>query len=270
MGVEPPWQAAERQEQQMADQVITPTTTTVTPATPPDLAPGGKPWKEAWTELVTDRDSLKERVRSIDAEIQGFRQKEAERAKTETQTKQQLEQAKLESEGNYKQALQNAEQKWQSKLEENRRATAERLVPLAIKTAALSVKGLTPEAVNDLPKLLSDVVSLNPDDLNVFVKGPDGKPLLDEKLNAVTLESYLQQFASARPYLLADGLPTRHGQSAGNKGTTMSYEAALGDRKLMAQWEQSDPAGLKLAEQAYYAPSAVKARTLAGMGIKPK
>lgn len=236
----------------------------------PDLAPGGKPWKEAWTELVQDRDSLKEKVRTFDTELQGFRQKEAERSKAESQTKEQLERSKLEAEGNYKQALQNAEQKWQSKVEETRKAAADRLVPLAIKTAALSVKGLTPEAANDLPKLLNDVVGLDPEKLEVFVKGPDGKPLLDEKLEKVTLESYLQQFASGRPYLLADGLPTRHGQSAGSKGTTMSYEAALGDRKLMAQWEQSDPAGLKAAEQAYYAPSAVKARTLAGMGIKPK
>jgi hypothetical protein len=248
---------------------------TVPPVTPestkqPDLAPGGKPWKEAWTELVTDRDVLKERVRTFDAELQSFRQKEAERSKAETQTKEQMERTRLEAEGNYKQALQNAEQKWQSKLEETRRATAERLVPLAIKTAALSVKGLTPEAVNDLPKLLADVVSLDPDKLEVFVKGPDGKPLMDEKLNQVSLENYLQQFASGRPYLLADGLPTRHGQSPGAKGTTMSYEAALGDRKLMAQWEQSDPDGLKAAEQAYYSPAAVKARTLSGMGIKPK
>jgi len=247
---------------------------TVPPVTPeptkPDLAPGGKPWKEAWTEIVQDRDSLKEKVRTFDAELQKFRNDAAERAKKESKTAEELERAKLEQEGNYKQALANTEQKWQQKLEESRKVTSDRIVPLAIKTAALSVKGLTPEAVNDLPKLLSDRIGLDPDKLEVYVKGDDGKPLVDDKLAPVTLENYLQQFASARPYLLKDGLPTRHGQSPGNKGTTMSYEAALADRALMNQWEKADPEGLKAAEQAYYNPAAVKARTLAGMGIKPK
>lgn len=239
--------------------------------TPPaDKAPGGKSWQEAFTELVKDRDGLKEKARAYDSELQAFRQKEAERAKLESKSKEEQEQQRLEQEGNYKQALKNAEDKWAQKVAEQQRVASERLVPMAIRAAASQVKGLSPQAIADLPKLVGPEIALNPETLEVFVRDPKtGKQMIDEKLNPVSVESYLAKFAEERPYLLIDNLPNRHGTSPGiGNGKTLTFEHALADRELMNQWEKTDPEGLKKAQAEYYNPKAALERAKAKMGVK--
>ena len=256
----------------MADPVVNPPQPEPKlPNTPPPdgLAPRGMEWKDALIELQKERDTLKEKARLYESEVQTFRQKEQERAKSESQTKEQQEQSRLEQEGNYKQALKNTEDKWQQKLSERERVAAERLVPLAIRSAATQVKGLSPQAVADLPKLVGSEIALNPETLEVYVRDPKtGKQMVDDKLNPVSVESYLEKFAAERPYLLIDSLPHRHGQSQGGSRTPVTFEQALGDRKIMDAWEKADPEGLKTAEKEYYNPANALARAKAKFNMK--
>ena len=259
----------------MAEQVVPP----VPPVPPPDVklpttpppdekAPRGMEWKEALTELSKERDSLREKARAYESEVQTFRQKESERLKAESIGKDQAEQNRLEQEGNYKQALKNTEEKWQNKYNQSQNLVNSRLIPMAIQAAAAQIKGLSPQAIADLPKLVGEEVALNPETLDVYIRDPKtGKPMVDDKLNPVTVESYIERFASERPYLLVDNLPHRHGQSQGGGKSPVTFEMALQDRKIMDAWEKADPEGLKLAQAEWYNPKNVLERTKKQLGM---
>lgn len=245
------------------------------PATPPaeppkeNLAPGGKPWPDAFKEVVEDRNSLKNSVRQMTEQLQQLKSAEEARKAKEAESQQQQEQQKLEAEGNYKQALENTEKKWSEKYSKLNDSVTRRLVPMAISTAASQVKGLAPEVIKDLPNMVKDHVRVDPETLQVVVIDDEGKQVVDDKLNPVTLEAWLGNFVSERPYLVVDNLPASHGstQNGGAKAGQFSFEAALNDRALMDQWEKADPEGLKKAEAEYWDPRAVVARQRKKMGV---
>jgi hypothetical protein len=130
---------------------------------------------------------------------------------------------------------------------------------MAIKSAAAKIPNLATESIDDLPSLLRDRISLDPETMEVFVKGPDGKPLVDERLTPVPVEKFISDWVGTKPYLLIDAMPRRHGQSAGS-GKKFSIEQAVNDTAMYESWKAEDPDGLAAAEKAYWSPQAAKAR----------
>lgn len=227
-------------------------------ATPPTkdagLAPGGKPWKEALDELASSRDALKEKARSYETELQKYRAEAEIRARQEAVKNDEIQRKQLEDQGKYQEALKSTESQWKGKLDNVRSQAAARLVPLAITSAAVKIQNLTPEAARDLPALLRDRIAIDENSLELYVRGDDGKPLLDDKLNAVPVEAYVAQFVAERPYLMTDAMPARHGQAGGHAKPNFEFSKTLENPELGKQWEAADPAGYEAARKAYWSP----------------
>ena len=237
----------------MADQVAEPQSKE--PASKPtDLAPGGKPWKEALDEVVSSRDALKEKARAYEAELGKYKAEAQVRAQAESVKSDEIQRKQLEEQGKYQEALRTTETKWKGQLDVVRATAAARLVPLAIQTAAGQIQNLTPEATKDLPALLRDRIAIDENTLELYVKGPDGKPLMDDKLNPVGVEAYVQSFVAERPYLMTDAMPARHGQAGGKAKPNFDFSKTLENPDLGKQWEAADPAGYEQARKAYWSP----------------
>jgi hypothetical protein len=224
------------------------------PAKPADLAPGGKPWKEALDEVVSSRDALKEKARAYESELAKYKAEAQVRAQAEAVKSDEIQRKQLEEQGKYQEALRTTESKWKNQLDTVRSTAAARLVPLAIQTAAGQIQNLTPEAARDLPALLRDRIAIDENTLELYVKGTDGKPLMDDKLNPVPVEAYVQSFVAERPYLMTDAMPARHGQAGGKAKPNFDFAKTIDNPELGKAWEQADPAGYDAARKAYWSP----------------
>lgn len=233
------------------------TQTQATQNTPPkqDLAPGGKPWKEALDEVVSSRDALKAKAKEYEVELQKFRADAEARARQESIKNDELQRKQLEEQGKYQEALRTTETKWKTQLEQTRSQAAAKLVPLAIQTAASTIANLTPEAVRDLPALLRDSIAIDENTLELYVRGQDGKPLMDDKLNAVQVNDFVRGFVAERPYLLTDSLPARHGQTSGKAKPNFDFAKTIDNPELAKQWQAADPEGFLKAEKEYWSPT---------------
>ena len=248
------------------EQTPTPTpgtepTPVVFPTEPPPKgpAPGGMTWQEALSESASSRDRAKAEVRAATAELEKYRSAERARAQETESATQKAAREKLEQEGRYHEALKGVEDKAAAEITKTRTRVAERLVPLAIKSAASKVANLARESIDDLPSLLRDHIALDPDTLEVYVKGADGKPLVDDRLQPVPVEKFITDWIGTKPYLLIDSMPRRHGQSPG-AGKKFSIEQAVADQAVYDAWKAEDPDGLAAAEKAYWSPQSAKAR----------
>jgi hypothetical protein len=247
----------------MADQVTPPEP--ITPVgDPKGQAPGGVTWEEAFREATATRDRIKAEHRIAQGELEKYRAKDAELQKQNASAQEKAKLEQLEQQGKYQEALKLTEEKGRQEAEKIRARVAERLIPMAIKSAASKIPNLAKESIDDLPQLLRDRVALDPETLEMFVKGDDGKPMVDEKLTPVPVEKFVENWIQGKPYLLIDGMPKRHGQAAG-QGKAYSFEKAMNDKAMEASWKAEDPDGYAEAEKNYWSPGEVKARLRANL-----
>ena len=244
----------------MPDPVTTTPPASTEPTKAPDLAPRGIPWPQAFEEIKAERDVIKTKLKEMDAELAKFRAAEDARKAEQAKLDEQNQRKTLEEQGKYREALEQTDKKWQAQLQTYKSNVTSKLLPLAIQTAAAKIPNLTVEALRDLPKLLSDSIAVDEQTLEVYVKGEDGEPMVDEKLNQVNIDKFLTRFVSERPYLLVDGMPVRHGQAAGKGNSAMSYDQVVNDPKAQKEWEAIDPEGFRKAEQEYWSPLAATKR----------
>jgi len=199
------------------------------------------------TDVIRTRDEIKSKYNTAAAELEVLRKAQQERDAKEAQSKEQIEKQNLEQQGKYQEALKLTENKWNQKYENLRTSAAQRLVPLAINKAASQIENLTKEAMSDLPDILAKHIDINPETLEVYVKGEDGKPATEkDSMKPVSVEGYVKEFVTKRPYLLKSSMPVSHGQT-GQDGKPMTMEMALSDPKLAAEWAKNDPQGFQRA-----------------------
>lgn len=249
----------------MADQVTPPNEPVTQPVgDPKGQAPGGVTWEEAFKEATATRDRIKAEHRIAQGELEKYRAKDAELQKQNQSAQEKAKLEQLEQQGKYQEALKLTEEKGRAEADKIRARVAERLIPMAIKSAASKIPNLAKESIDDLPQLLRDRVMLDPETLEIYVKGDDGKPLVDEKLNQVNVEKFVEGWIQSKPYLLIDGMPKRHGQAAG-QGKAYSMDKAVNDPGMQKAWREEDPEGYAEAEKNYWSPGEVKARMRAKM-----
>jgi len=234
---------------------------------PNGKAPGGVTWQEAFVEATTTRDKVKADLKVTKAELDKYKQAEKALAEQNESANQKAQREALEQQGKYHEALKIIEDKGKAELDKARARMSERMVPLAIKSAASKIDNLAKESIDDLPQLLRDRIALDPETMEVYVKGPDGKPLVDDKLSPVSVDKFINEWVGTKPYLLLDSMPKRHGQSAG-AGKKYNMDQAINDPSLAASWKAEDPDGYAQAEKNYWSPGEVKARLRSGMKLK--
>jgi hypothetical protein len=233
-------------------------------------------WQKEAKAAFQARDDAKKALTDISAKV-GDVEKELKTLRDEktardadTQKRADDEKRKqLESEGKYKEILDQTKTEHQKQLDGIRHAAATRLLGTAIAAAAGQIEKLTPEARADLPFLLRDQVRINPETFEVEVLGDDGKPaqiLKDNKLHPLPLGEHLQAFVSKRPYMLLDSMQKGAGSKPGAGGEMskgLTVEEALKDTAKLAAWEKEDPEGYKKAMADYANPAAMVERAKA-------
>lgn len=211
-------------------------------------------------KIISQRDEFKNKAREYESRLSQLENEAKERQAKDEAARQSAEQDRLKNEGKYREALELSEKKWKSQQDEFRGRVANRLVPLAIQSAAGKLNNLTPEAISDLPSLLERHLSIDPESLEVYPVGQDGKRMVDDRLQPVTVENFVQGFVSSRPYLLKDSLPQSHGANGGSTKRTEKIDmvALMSDPKAMAQMEKDDPEGYKEAMKEWNKPANLK------------
>jgi hypothetical protein len=245
----------------MAEPVITQPVTTPAPVTTPvqDPNPDIEYWKGEAKKAFGARD-----VERKERETLAARLNEIEAAKK--QADENTQRTKLEEAGKYQEALKLQEQKFAEKYGKVTQTIGSRLVPMAIQNAAAKIENLTKEAIDDLPSMLRDRLAVNPETLEVFVVGPDNKQLVDEKLQPVSVASYIEGFVKSRPYLLVSSMPNRH-NATGDKGKPTLDEIKNDPNKMM-EWAKADPNGLQEAIKANFSPAEIVKRAREQQGWK--
>lgn len=217
--------------------------------------PQTKAQQEEWRnadevkQIIKQRDEFKAKAREQEARLAALENAQKERETREEQLKTQAEQERLKNEGKYREALELSEKKWKGSLEGFQGKVAKTLVPLAIQSAAGKLNNLTPEAISDLPSLLERHLQIDPETLEVYPVGQDGKRMVDERLQPVSVEQFVSGFVGTRPYLLKDSLPASHGAAGGasKRVEKLDIAALMADPKALRQMERDDPEGYAAA-----------------------
>lgn len=222
--------------------------------------------KKLFEEAIATRDAAKEKLRAYEEELNKIRSTESERAKKEAADAAAAEQAKLVEQGKYQDAIKNIENKYKNELSQKDQLVAKALVPAAIKAAASKVKNIVPEAIDDLPSLLSKNIQLDPNTYQIVVVGEDGKPLTDEKMQPVSVDTFVTSYVTKKPHFVKDGMPTGTGlkPGVGAGGQAFTVEQALVDPKILKAWEAADPEGCKAAFDLYNSPESIRERKAKG------
>jgi len=216
-------------------------------------------WKQRFEETVQMRDQLRENNRIMKDQLDKV-SSELNVFKTETQKQlEKEEQVKLESKGKYQEALKIAEEKHAAQYRGLQSAATQRLVPLAIRSAAGAIPNLTPEAAQDLPVLLRDYIGLDPSTLEVFIKDKEGKPLTGPDLKPVPVESFVAEFVKTRPYLVKGTIPNQHGITGVNGQVTV--DEIMNNPQLASEYAAKDPAGYAKMQADYFNPKNVLKRS---------
>lgn len=217
-------------------------------------------WKGEAKKAIASRDEMKRKAHEMDMELSGYRTKEQLRQQQDQERQQKAKQDELAQNGKYTEALTMAERRHAEELNGFKSRANQRLVPMAIKSAASKIKSITPEVIDDLPYLLRDRIVIDAETFEPMVVGADGKPLVNEKLQAVGIEEFVTKFVQSRPYMLTDGMPATHGMKSTTKPTQFTIEQAMADAKIYEEWEKADPDGLRKAEAEYLNPASVARR----------
>jgi hypothetical protein len=245
----------------MAEQVTQPPPTsqqtTETKTTPEvrnkDITP------EAWQQIALERmDKLttyRTKAEQLESELNKYRAAEQERQAKDAQRQQDQEKQKLEGEGKYQEAL-KLEHESHTKAMNNVLTTAQqKIIPSLIK-GQLANSAIVPTAVDDVSNYLKSRIGLD-DKFDPYVKGDDGKPLLDEKtMQPVPVDQFIASYIENRPWLKGDkmviGTKTQPGAKGSiNSNPTWTPENALKSRALAEEWKAADPQGYEKAMDQY-------------------
>lgn len=165
-----------------------------------------------------------EKLKSLEAENLRYKEAEAKR-------KGDHEEAKKLAEERHAADLKDRDDKLTAKdAEITRRDTRLRsMLGTEIKSAAVAA-GARDESLPELMKLLGADLDLDPQTLEPFVKGADGKPATGKDGKAITVEGYVQQYLADHPHHLkrTPGRPggAQGGQSMrGGKGASEVEQA---------------------------------------------
>ena len=220
-------------------------------------------WKQRFDEVILVRDQLRESNRATKEQLD-LASKELNTFKSEAQkAKETEEQSKLRSQGKYEEAVKKIQEKSENDFRTLQHAATQRLVPLAIRSAAASVQNLTPEAAQDLPILLRDYIGLDPTSLEVFVKDNEGKQMTGPDLKPVSVETFVAEFVKTRPYLVRGTIPAQHGITGTPQQADL--EQVMSDPATAREFAVRDPAGFAKAQSEYFSPKNVMKRA---KGIK--
>jgi hypothetical protein len=144
--------------------------------------------------------------------------KELERLRTIAKEAEDAKIALLERDKNYEEAQKIRDKRHQDELDAERQSHGKtktkirELVGTSIRAAAVEA-GARSESLDELERLIGADVDLD-GDLNIFVKGADGQPLVNDKGEKVTLEGYVQSYLDKKPHHKA-GTPAKGGKAPG-------------------------------------------------------
>lgn len=176
----------------------------------PDDGPGpAKTWDEREIKRNLEiRENLKAKLKERDAQLAELADLKARLARESSEKEESGEVKGLVDKGKYQEALDRANRKIEGKYQDiiSRRDEAARakLIPAAIKSAALSIENIDRTAVDDLHILLKDRVKLDPETLEVFVCDAEGKVAVDEDLLPVSVDRLVRDFVKSRPRMVLD------------------------------------------------------------------
>jgi hypothetical protein len=252
-----PEQAQGGSPQAKVEVAITPTQQSQPPL---DMSKPPEEWRDVHEvkRLISEYTDMKKSRRDLEARIQAYEAKDAERAARNERTRLESEQERLQSEGKFKEALGLTEQKYQKQIDSLTSRISDKFVPAAIAAAASKVRNLTPEAMRDLPLLLRDSLGFDQEKLEVYVRGADGKPMIDERLAQVGVDQFVQKFVAERPYLTVDSMPRTHGGGVGTGTKEPTFAEVLDDPKAASEWSQRDPEGYARAQKEYFSGDGVR------------
>ena len=227
-------------------------------------------------DLVKQRDELKATGRANQARLDALEAEAKDRAAKEAKSKEDQDRQRLEGEGKYKEALESSQKKFQGELDTLRQASIHAIAPGAIRSAAMKVQDVIPDAIGDIEKVLSPFVRVEfvNGRFETTVVGEDGKPLKDEKLAPVSVESFVSSEVQKRSWWILGGVSTGSGAKLpGNAGTKIikpewTPEAALANPRVNAEWAKADPEGYAKAFQEYNSPFNAQRRAQEAMKAK--
>jgi hypothetical protein len=160
-------------------------------------------------EAETERAALAEQISTLQSQFD--------------EQQQAVEQAKLESEGKYREALDSAQAKYKADLSarEAELQGIQSALHGAVGTNALlenlGKAGVKSELIPQAAKLLRDRVKVSVTDGKavVAVLGDDGQPMTDGEGNSLTVDMLAKQFAETNPHFVAASGDSGSGGKAG-------------------------------------------------------
>ena len=214
---------------------------------------------EGFAALKSQRDALKEERNRYKEEATALRAYKAEQEAKAAEAKRLLEEKQFKEAGNYQAIIESNKKADTAKYEALQNRVAATLIPNLIKAASVAIPNLTKEAVDDLPDLLQKHLALDADKLTITVINPDGTARLDTNGKAVDPDQYIKDFVAARPYLLVDGMPKRHGLN-GNKNPGEQIPIRQLNMNEFKNELDTNPEGVKEFMANEWTPDAITAR----------
>jgi len=207
------------------------------------------------SEAISTRDSAKSKLREYEAKVQEYESQQVKRRAEEEEHKKKQELDQSVQRGEYEKALALTKSKYEDQISKMRSNFTSKYLPTMIQTLATKIDKLSPQAINDLPSLVSTRIQLD-DEFRPVVVGDDGKPLVDKELKPVSPESYLQSFVAERPYLLVDALPP----GGGKTGQSLRKPSVELDKGQLAELAEKDPSAYRAHLKERYSPQAIMGR----------
>lgn len=213
-------------------------------------------WKAIATERIEKLDTLRKKHEETTTRLSTLEQQlatDAEKARIADEDK---KKASLLEQGKYNESLKLHQETSAKERDKLIRTAYDLVVPATIKSALTKIPNLVPNAIDDVTEQLQSRIGIDLDTKKAYVRGSDGKPLLDDKGNSVNPDDFVKEFVEKRPYLKVDGMNTNNtSKDAGSKGSTgdkkFTAENAMQNRALADEWSKADPIGYKTAMRAY-------------------
>ena len=195
--------------------------------------------RKTFRETVQARDQLKTEVETLRL----YKQQQESAAQAAAQ-------ADLAKKGDFDKALQ---------LERDKSAAKEKAlfekyklerIPERARVAIASIPNILESAKDDVYDLVAPHLDINPDTHQIYVKGPDGNPLVNAETNAFMTPEEFAISRANKPHFIADNMAT----NTGVKTVNNNYRPTTGkkweemSRKEHGELEQNNP---KLAQQLY-------------------
>lgn len=211
-------------------------------------------------EVVADRDRLKARAHELEsqaskaaARLVELERKEAERAKAEADAAEQAKLRELEEKKQYdlatKQAIENHQREWQSRLDKVATVNtklARTSARAELRVAIAKVPNVVPGAIDEIANLLMNQIGFN-DESDAFVQDSNGKPRRDpsDPTRQMSMEALAAEYLKNRPFFLVTNAPPASGGGAGDRpdGQVFDINRAVVDVDYAQAWEKADPEG---------------------------